>query len=136
MHFRIDKKIGNKRIKLVHCIEDEKLQETIDIASSTGIGCKVPEKVGDKTIKHRAKIKIAPKGIIIVSPPENDKRIPWDKIVSGERWTHNSLKINLVKDIEGIESPIIYLTNCYSAISLVDIINNSAKGKIDEGWDV
>lgn len=136
MHFKIDKEIGNQRIKIEHLSKEEKFEKAIKIASSTGVGCKIPEKVGGKIVKNKAKIKVAPKGIIVVSPPENDKRIPWDKIVSAERWTHDSLKINLVSDIEGIESPILYLTNCYSAIFLVDIINNSAKGEDDEGWNV
>ncbi|MCL2115056.1 MAG: hypothetical protein FWH29_02410 [Methanobrevibacter sp.] len=137
MSFKIDKKIGNQEIKVeLNLSEEEKLQKVIKMASSNGIGCKVLEKVGNKTIKNKAKIKTAPKGVIIVSPPDNDKRIPWDKIVGAERWTHNSFKINLVRDIEGIESPIIYLTNCYSSVSLVDIINDSAKGEDEEGWNV
>jgi ribosomal protein S13 len=116
-------------------LKDE-LKKVIEMASFRGIGCKLTEKVGGKIVKSKAKIKVVPKGIIIVSPPENDKRIPWDKIISAERWTHDSLKINLVSDIEGVESPIIYLTNCYSAIFLVDIINDSAIGEDDEGWIV
>ena len=113
---------------------EEELQKVIEMAISRGIGCRVAEKVGGRIVKNKAKIKVAPKGIIIVSPPENDKRIPWEKIISAERWTHDSLKINLVKDIEGVESPIIYLTNCYSAVFIVKIINDSATGEDDEGW--
>jgi hypothetical protein len=138
MRFKIDKKIGNQsKIKVkLDLSKEEKFEKAIEMANSCGIGCKIPEKVGGKIVKNKAKIKVAPKGIIIVSPPENDKRIPWDNIVGAERWTHDSLKINLVSDIEGVESPIIYLTNCYSSIFLVDFINDSAKGKDDEGWIV
>jgi len=115
---------------------EEELKKVIEMVKSRGIGCRVTENVGGKVVKNKAKIKVAPKGIIIVSPPENDRRIPWDKIISAERWAHDSLKINLQSDVEGVESPIIYLTNCYSAVFLVDIINDSATGEDDEGWVV
>jgi hypothetical protein len=136
MQFKVDTKIEKQKMKLEHLSKEKKFEKAIKMASSTGIGCKITEKVEGKIVKSKAKIKTPPKGIIIVSPPENDKRIPWDKIISAERWTHNSLKINLVNDIECIESHIIYLTNCYSAIFLVDIINDSATGEDDEGWNV
>jgi hypothetical protein len=112
-------------------LKDE-LKKVIEIASFHGIGCRVDEKVGGKLVKNKAKIKVAPKGIIILSPPDNDKRIPWEKIVSGERLTHDSLKINLVKDTKGVDSPIIYLTNSYYVAFLVKIINDSAKGENNE----
>jgi len=142
MRFEINKKVGNdqgikieNKIKIERLSKEKKFEKAIKLANSTGIGCKIPEKVSGKIVKSKAKIKVATKGIIIISPPENDKRIPWDKIISAERWAHDSLKINLVNDIDSIESPILYLTNCYSAVFLVDIINDSATGDGDEGWD-
>jgi len=111
---------------------EEELQKVIIMASSRGIGCRVAEKVGGRIVKNKAKIKVAPKGIIIVCPPENDKRIPWEKIVNAEKRTDESLKINLVSDNEGVESPIIYLTNSYSLALLVKIINDSAKGELED----
>ena len=134
MNFKIDKKIANQRIKIEHLNEEEKFEKEINIAKTTGIGCQIAEKVKDKIVKNKGKVKIAEKGIIISSPPENDKRIPWNKIINAERWTHNSLKINLVKDIPGVEIPIIYLTNCYASVSLVNFINNLAKGEDERGW--
>ncbi|KZX10458.1 hypothetical protein [Methanobrevibacter filiformis] len=135
MKLNIDKKIGNQRLKVEFPKDEEtKKKEYIEWMRKEGAGCQIYEKIDDKVTKNKAKIKIVPNGVIISSPPENDKKIPWDKIVGSERWTYNSLKINLVKDIEGLESPIIYLTNCYSAIYIVDMINESAKGVDEEGW--
>ena len=157
MKFNINKKFGKNskfivKLDLEEDLEDlkdmdedsdegsqdfeEELKKVNEIASSRGIGCRIAEKLGGKIVKNKAKIKIAPKGVIIVSPPENDKRILWENIVSSERWTHDSLKINLVRDTEKGESPVIYLTNCYSAVFLVKIINDSASGDDDEGWAV
>jgi hypothetical protein len=39
--------------------------------------------------------------IIIVSQLDNDNRILYDKIVSAEWGTQNSIKINLINDIKG-----------------------------------
>ncbi len=134
MELKIDKKIGNQRIKIEHSSKEDKVEKIAEMARTMGIGCKVSEKVDGKIVKYKAKIKIVPKGIIISSPPENDKRISWDKIINSERWAHDSMKINLIDDIEGIESPIIYLTNCYSSVFIVDLINKSATGVDEGGW--
>jgi len=114
--------------------EETKNKKTTEGLKSNGVGCQTYKKIKGKVVKNKAKLKIVQKGIIISSPPENDKKIPWDKIVSAERWTFNSLKINLVDDIVGIESPVIYLTNCYSTDLIVPKINELAEGEDLEGW--
>ena len=132
---KIDKKIANQRVKVEFPKDEEtKKKETSQWLRNKGVGCQTYKKIDGKVVKNKAKLKIVPKGLIISSPPENDKRIPWDKIVSADRWTFNSLKINLVDDVIGIESPVIYLTNCYSTDWIVPKINELANGEDLEGW--
>ncbi|KZX10456.1 hypothetical protein [Methanobrevibacter filiformis] len=75
MKINIDAKIANQRLKFEFPKDEEtKKKEFIEWLRNEGVSCQIHEKINDNITKNKAKIKIVPNGVIISSPPANDKK--------------------------------------------------------------